>query len=253
VGGCTSSCNQLASVFYQSVLTGGVHTVSSPKVAEMEKLLENIFRLVNIGLINEMAILCDRMGIDIWEVIDAAKTKPYGFMAFYPGPGLGGHCIPLDPYYLSWKAKEFNFQTSLIETAGQINREMPDYVVQKAGKILNESGICYSRSKIVLLGVAYKKDIDDYRESPVLKIHELLEELKAEVKVCDPHIREFRDHAGRNHQTVILTEDVLKEAHLVIITTDHSDFNKEMILKYSQKIYDTRNFIKESDEKVIKL
>src|SRR5690606_21315707 len=151
---------------------GDVHEVSSPAIAEMEKIFENTFRHINIALANEMAILCDRMGIDVWEVIDAAKTKPYGFMAFYPGPGLGGHCIPIDPFYLTWKAREYNYHTRLIELAGEINNAMPEYVVNRAMHILNEDGKALRGSKIAILGVAYKKDIDDVRESPVLKIIE---------------------------------------------------------------------------------
>ena len=192
VGGCTKECNELTKDFYSMILTGGVFEVSSPKIAEMEKLLENTFRLVNIGLVNEMAVLADKMDINIWEVIEAAKTKPYGFMPFYPGPGLGGHCIPIDPYYLSWKAKEFHFQTTLIEAAGQTNIAMPEYVVKKIGIILNDNKKFYSGSKIVIMGIAYKKDIDDYRESPALRIIELLKELKADLILVDPFVKEFQ-------------------------------------------------------------
>ncbi|HPO49467.1 MAG TPA: nucleotide sugar dehydrogenase, partial [Spirochaetota bacterium] len=212
VGGSTKDCGVVAAAFYNSILSGGVHVVTSPKVAEMEKLLENIFRLVNIGLVNELAILCDRMNINIWEVIEAAKTKPYGFMPFYPGPGLGGHCIPIDPFYLTWKAKEFHFSTTLIEAAGNINRKMPEYVVEKIGIILNSIDKCYKGSKIVLLGLAYKKDIDDYRESPVLRIIDLLTKFGASIDVVDPHIKEFKGEDGERHSTVEIGEDLLKQS-----------------------------------------
>ena len=253
VGGCTSGCNELAVDFYKAVISGGVFPVSSPKIAEMEKLLENIFRLVNIGLVNEMALLCDKMNINIWEVIEAAKTKPYGFMPFYPGPGLGGHCIPIDPYYLTWKAKEFKFQTTLIEAAGNINHQMPDYVVEKSGKILNSLGKCFSNSKVVILGVAYKKDIDDYRESPVLSIIEQFQKFGTNIEIVDPHVKEFKSENGRKMTTVELTEKLLQESDLVLLTTDHSTFDEDMILKNSKMVYDTRNFIKKKSEKVVKL
>jgi UDP-N-acetyl-D-glucosamine dehydrogenase len=253
VGGCTKECNELTKDFYSLILTGGVFEVSSPKIAEMEKLLENTFRLVNIGLVNEMAVLADKMGINIWEVIDAAKTKPYGFMPFYPGPGLGGHCIPIDPYYLSWKAKEFHFQTTLIEAAGQTNISMPEYVVKKIGIILNDNKKFYSGSKIVIMGIAYKKDIDDYRESPALRIIELLRELKADLILVDPFVKEFRGLDGKIHKTVELTEKILKDSDLALIVTDHTTFNLKMILDNAKIIYDTRNLIKEKNEKVIKL
>ncbi len=253
VGGVTDNCNEVATLFYNQILSGGVHKVSSPRVAEMEKLLENIFRLVNIGLVNEMALLCDRMDINIWEVVEAAKTKPYGFMPFYPGPGLGGHCIPIDPYYLSWKAKEFHFNTALIETAGNINQKMPEYVVDKIGIILNSVGKCYKDSKIVILGVAYKKDIDDYRESPTLRIFDMLVKFGADIVVVDPHIEEFKAKDGSRQKTTSLSQELLSNADLVLVATDHSKFDKEFILSNSKLIYDTRNFIKSDDKKVIRL
>lgn len=253
VGGCTKECGEISAEFYKAVLTGGIHIVSSPRVAEMEKLLENSFRLVNIGLVNEMAVLSDKMDIDIWEVIEAAKTKPYGFMPFYPGPGLGGHCIPIDPFYLSWKAKEFHFNTTLIESAGQTNNEMPEYVVKKIGLLLNDSKKNFHGSKITLLGVAYKKDIDDYRESPALRIHQLLNELKTEIYVVDPYIKSFRSMDGKEYDTVELSDELLKSSDLVVIITDHSCFDKSQILDNSKLIYDTRNFIKEPNEKVARL
>ncbi|MDI3508699.1 MAG: UDP-N-acetyl-D-glucosamine dehydrogenase, partial [Clostridiales bacterium] len=181
VGGVTPECTEVAASLYRHVLEGEVFTVSSPAVAEMEKILENTFRNINIALANEMSILCRRMGIDVWEVIDAAKTKPYGFMAFYPGPGLGGHCIPIDPFYLTWKARGYDYHTRLIETAGEINNYMPEFVVERISEILNKDRKPLNGSKVLLLGAAYKKDIDDLRESPVLKIIEHLEKAQADV------------------------------------------------------------------------
>ncbi len=174
VGGCTPNCTNVAGALYSNVFEGDILEVSSPAIAEMEKILENTFRNINIALANEMAILCNKMNIDVWEIIDAAKTKPYGFMAFYPGPGLGCHCIPLDPFYLKWKAKEYNYHTRLIELSGEINNGMPDYVTNRMMQALNDEGKALRGAKIAVLGVAYKKDIDDVRESPVLKIIEIL-------------------------------------------------------------------------------
>jgi UDP-N-acetyl-D-glucosamine dehydrogenase len=253
IGGCTKKCNEISSKFYSSILTGGIHVVSTPGTAEMEKLLENTFRLVNIGLVNEMAVLADKMNIDIWEVINAAKTKPYGFMPFYPGPGLGGHCIPIDPYYLSWKAKEFHFQTTLIEAAGQTNKEMSEYVVKKIGLILNDNKKTYANSKIIIMGVAYKKDIDDYRESPTLRIHQLLLNLKAEITLIDPFIKEFKGLDGKIYKTTEFKPSLLKNSDLVVIVTDHTSFDQKQILENAKIIYDTRNLIKEKSKKVIKL
>ncbi|OMP66720.1 nucleotide sugar dehydrogenase [Domibacillus epiphyticus] len=240
VGGMTSACTKVAATMYRSVLEGDVHEVSSPAVAEMEKLLENTFRNINIALANEMAILCNKMGIDVWEVIDAAATKPYGFMPFYPGPGLGGHCIPIDPWYLTWKAREYNYHTKLIETAGEINDSMPDFVVQRCMEILNEQGKALKGAKILVLGVAYKKDIDDYRESPVLPILNKLTEFGADWIAVDPHVKEFRlDNSF--YATKELTEQLLENADLTVIATNHSGFNYEMISEYAKAIFDTRN------------
>ena len=240
VGGVTEQCTQVAATMYRAVLDGDVHEVSSPAVAEMEKLLENTFRNINIALANEMAILCHKMGIDVWEVIDAAATKPYGFMPFYPGPGLGGHCIPIDPWYLTWKAREYNYHTKLIETAGEINDSMPDFVVQRCSEILNEQEKALRGSKILVLGVAYKKDIDDYRESPVLPILERLTKVGAEWSTIDPYVPEFKLN-GKKIETVELTKEKLKEADLVVIATNHSGFDYGMIRKYANLILDTRN------------
>lgn len=227
---------------YRTVLDGDVHEVSSPAVAEMEKLLENTFRNINIALANEMAILCNKMGIDVWEVIDAAATKPYGFMPFYPGPGLGGHCIPIDPWYLTWKAREYNYHTKLIETAGEINDSMPDFVVQRCMEILNEQGKALKGAKIVVLGVAYKKNIDDYRESPVLPILQKLTQFGAKWVVVDPHISHFKLE-GNTVETIELAPNLLTEAELVLIATNHSMFDYDMILQKATFILDTRNII----------
>ncbi|MNO16713.1 UDP-N-acetyl-D-glucosamine 6-dehydrogenase [compost metagenome] len=240
VGGITEACSRVAEQLYRQVLDGEVHVVSSPAVAEMEKIYENTFRHINIALANEMAILCNRMGINVWEVIEAAKTKPYGFMPFYPGPGLGGHCIPIDPFYLTWKAREFNYHTRLIELAGEINNAMPEFVVQKIGEILNKSKKPIYGSVVYLLGVAYKRDIDDYRESPVLKMIELLEERGAVVLVSDPHVASFK-YRGQPYDCIELTEERLQEADITVITTDHSGFDYDMISSKSQVLFDTRN------------
>lgn len=244
IGGLTVKGTKLAGEFYRSV-AGSVHLVSSPKVAEMEKLLENIFRVVNISLINEMALLCDRMGIDVWEVIGAAATKPYGYMPFYPGPGLGGHCIPIDPFYLTWKAKEYGFSTKFIELAGETNDRMPHYVVTKAIYALNAFGKCLNGSRILVLGVAYKKNIGDTRESPVIEIIEELLHKKAEIIYNDPFVPELKI-GDRLYKSVKLTRESLKAADLVLITTDHDVYDSGFILKNSRLVVDTRNLIKEA-------
>lgn len=255
VGGVTGECTEIAAALYRNVLEGEIYQVSSPAVAEMEKILENTFRNINIALANEMAILCKRMGIDIWEVIDAASTKPYGFMPFYPGPGLGGHCIPIDPYYLTWKAREYNYHTKLIEVSGEINNYMPEFVVENIMKILNKNKKALNGANVLLLGVAYKKDIDDYRESPVLKLVEILEREGAKVTVNDPFIPVFK-HGGKTYKTSPVGDDDIRNADIVVITTDHSCYDYENILKNAKVIYDTRNamrHIKEGREKIYKL
>ncbi|HWJ76486.1 MAG TPA: nucleotide sugar dehydrogenase [Niallia sp.] len=244
VGGVTPSCIEVASALYRAVLEGDVHEVSSPAVAEMEKIFENTFRHINIALANEMAILCKKMGIDVWEVIDAAKTKPYGFMAFYPGPGLGGHCIPIDPFYLTYKAREFNYHTRLIELAGEINNSMPEYVVSRIMYILNKEGKALRGSKIAVLGAAYKKDIDDVRESPSLDIISLLKNEGANVSIVDPFVKSIRLN-GEVIETVHLTEELLENMDLSLLTTDHTDFDYELIGKKSKTIFDTRNAFKD--------
>lgn len=253
VGGVTPNCTEVAAALYNNVLDNDVHTVSSPAIAEMEKILENTFRNINIALVNEMAILAEKMKIDIWEVIDAAKTKPYGFMAFYPGPGLGGHCIPIDPFYLTWKAREHDYHTRLIELAGEINNSMPDFVIDRLMKVLNKYKKPLNGSKILLLGVAYKKDIDDLRESPSLKLIELLEQENADLIYNDPFIPQFK-HKGKEYKSKEITDELLEEVDAVLIATDHSEYNAENIVEKSEIIFDTRNLTKGIDsDKVYKL
>ncbi|MDN4592748.1 nucleotide sugar dehydrogenase [Polycladomyces subterraneus] len=247
VGGVTPECTKVAAALYRAVLEGEVHEVSSPRVAEMEKILENTFRHINIALANEMAVLCNRMGIDIWEVIDAAKTKPYGFMAFYPGPGLGGHCIPIDPFYLTWKAREYKYHTRLIELAGEINNYMPEFVVERSMKILNRYGKALNGAKVLILGVAYKKDIDDLRDSPVLDIIQLMEKNGANLKINEPHVPTFTLN-GKEYKSEELTPELVEQADLVLITTDHSVYDYQMIADKAKVIFDTRNALKNVKE-----
>lgn len=229
---------------YEVILDGGVTKVSSPAVAEMEKILENTYRNVNIGLVNELAMLCDKMGINVWEVIEAAKTKPYGFTAFYPGPGLGGHCIPLDPYYLSWKAREYGFHTSMIEASMTINDGMPEWVASRAARILNRSKIAMKESNILVLGVAYKQDIDDYRESPAIRVIDRIEARGAVVKFYDPLIREYT-YKGKTKTSVNeLNAEMLFSADLVIITCAHTMIDYEFVQENSKMILDTKNAMK---------
>lgn len=253
VGGITENCTEVAATMYENVLESNVHRVSSPAVAEMEKILENTFRNINIALVNEMAILCNKMGIDVWEVIDAAATKPYGFMPFYPGPGLGGHCIPIDPWYLTWKAREYNFHTRLIEVAGEINDDMPDYVVKRIMEILNIEGKALRGSNILILGASYKKDIDDVRESPIFPILYRLEASGADWKVVDPHVEEFEFENKLVQPKNEPTEQMLSEADLVLIVTNHSDFDYDIIANKSKVIFDTRNSMEPIGENYYKL
>lgn len=253
VGGITENCTKVAATLYRNVLEGEIHEVSSPSVAEMEKLLENTFRNINIALANEMAVLCEKMGIDVWEVIDAAATKPYGFMPFYPGPGLGGHCIPIDPWYLTYKAREFNFHTKLIQTAGEINDSMPDYIVSRLMSILNKEKKALAGSKVLVLGIAYKKDIDDYRESPVLPILNLLTEAGADWEAVDPYIPEFKLN-GEMIKTVEFSKEKLQDADIILLATNHTDFDYDAIIENSKLILDTRNSFKNiENEKYFKL
>jgi len=245
VGGYTDDCTRIAAELYRTFLEH-VHEVTSTRAAEMVKLLENTFRVVNIAMVDELAMLCDRMEIDIWEVIEAAKTKPYGYMPFYPGPGVGGHCIPIDPFYLSWKAKEYDFNTRFIEMAGEMSDNMPYWTVDKLMKIMNSNKLLMNGSRVTLLGLAYKKDIADYRESATFKIKDLLEGHGAKVTVCDPYIQMAQEHSAII-TTTELTSQLLKESQAVVILTDHAAFDEEFILQNSSLIFDTRNHIKRRD------
>jgi UDP-N-acetyl-D-glucosamine dehydrogenase len=242
VGGYTAACLAHADALYSAIVEKTV-PVSSTKVAEATKLLENIYRAVNIALVNELKMLFDRMGIDICEVIDAAKTKPFGFQAFYPGPGLGGHCIPIDPFYLTWKAREYEFSTKFIELAGEINTSMPYYVIEKVIHALNQKGKSIKASKVLVLGLAYKKDIDDVRESPSLRLIELLMHHGAEVDYNDPYVPQMKKMRKYDFKksSVPLTKETLKQYDCVLISTDHSSYDYELIVKNSSLVVDTRN------------
>jgi UDP-N-acetyl-D-glucosamine dehydrogenase len=244
VGGVGSDATEVIAAMYRNVLEGEVFEASSPRVAEMEKILENTYRNVNIGLINELAILCHRMDINIWEVIEAAKTKPFGFTPFYPGPGLGGHCIPLDPYYLSWKAREYGFHTSMIEASMMINDRMPEYTVERAGKILNRFKKALNGAKILILGVAYKGDIDDYRESPAIKVIEEFQKYGSQVQFFDPYIKEFTERGQTMTGLNELTAEQLKAADLVVITTAHTNVDYDFVQQNARFIFDTKNAMK---------
>ncbi len=240
VGGTTPACLEVTCVYYATIVDQVV-PVSSTATAEMVKLLENTFRAVNIGLVNEMALMCDRLHIDVWEVIRAASTKPFGFMPFYPGPGLGGHCIPLDPLYLSWKLKTLNYTARFIELASEINTSMPLYVVGKVADALNDEAKAVRGSKVRVLGVAYKRDVDDMRESPALDVIQLLEERGAHVSYHDPHIPSLRLESGQTLKSAELSDAWLREADCVVIVTDHSAYDWAQIVKHSRVIIDTRN------------
>ncbi|MDY0278760.1 MAG: nucleotide sugar dehydrogenase [Acholeplasma sp.] len=244
VGGVTNLCTEMASIMYENILEAPIHRVSSPAIAEMEKILENTYRNINIGLVNELTILCNKMNINIWEVIDAAKSKPYGFQAFYPGPGLGGHCIPLDPYYLSWKAREYGFHTSMIESSMMINDRMPEYCAERSAKILNKFEKSVKGSKILVLGVAYKQDIDDYRESPAIEVINELEKLGASVEYYDPYIFEYKEHRHAKKGLKQLSTEKLNEADLVIVTTAHTNVDYGLVQRNAKFIFDTKNAMK---------
>ncbi|WP_337844912.1 nucleotide sugar dehydrogenase [Thermus sp.] len=238
VGGVGPESLEVAVAFYSQTIEQVV-PVSSTKAAELVKVFENTFRAVNIALVNELALLCDRMGLNVWEVLDAAFTKPFGIMPFYPGPGVGGHCIPVDPHYLEWKAKEYNFNTHFIALAGEINRKMPEFVREKALRVLNELAVPPSRARILVLGVAYKKDIGDYRESPAIEVIRLLKNDGAEVVYHDPFVPRFT-HGGLAMESVPLTPERLSWADLVLIATDHSSLDYPWILQHARKVLDTR-------------
>ena len=241
VGGVTPACTQLGAHFYSQALENVV-PVSSTQVAEMVKLLENTFRMINIGLVNELAMMCDRMSINIWEVIDAAATKPFGFMPFYPGPGLGGHCIPIDPFYLSWKSKQAGIEARFIELAGYINGQMPHFVVEKVQNALNDRGKAVKGSHIHILGVAYKRDIDDVRESPALDIIHLLQRRGAKVTFSDPYVPSIRMDDG-----ILTSADELgsvAQADATVIVTDHSKVDYTRIVERAALVIDTRNALR---------
>jgi UDP-N-acetyl-D-glucosamine dehydrogenase len=244
VGAIGEDAAEVIAAMYSAVLDGDVHVVSSPKVAEMEKLLENIYRNVNIGLINELAMLCHKMDIDLWEVIEAAKTKPYGFQPFYPGPGLGGHCIPLDPYYLSWKAREYGFHTSMIESSMMVNDGMPQYCVDRAAAVLNRFGKSLSQSKVLVLGVAYKQDIDDYRESPALSVIKILKATGAAVDYFDPYVPKYKYGGETVAGIPEINEKNLSEYDLVLVTTAHTNVDYEMVARCAKAVFDTKNVMK---------
>ncbi|MEG0020488.1 MAG: nucleotide sugar dehydrogenase, partial [Oscillospiraceae bacterium] len=245
VGAIGKDATEVISEMYRNVLEGEIFEASCPAVAEMEKILENTYRNINIGLVNELCMLCDKMGISMWEVIDAAKTKPYGFQAFYPGPGLGGHCIPLDPYYLSWKAREYGFHTSMIESSMMINDNMPAYTVDRAARVLNGHKKSLNGAKVLALGVAYKNDIDDYRESPALRVIDLLIKTGANVVFYDPYVPEYDTHDGRHFVgEKALTKELLQSCDLVMVTAGHTNLDYDFVAENSKAIFDTKNVMK---------
>jgi UDP-N-acetyl-D-glucosamine dehydrogenase len=253
VGGHTPACLEVGKALYGQAIDRIV-PVSSTKAAEMTKLLENIHRAVNIGLVNEMKIVADRMGIDIFEVIEAAATKPFGFTAYYPGPGLGGHCIPIDPFYLTWKAREYGLHTRFIELSGEINRAMPEYVVGKIVKALNERHKSLNGSKVLVLGIAYKKNVDDMRESPAVQVMELLRDAGAAIAYSDPHVPVFpkmREHRF-DLASISLTPETLAEYDAVVLTTDHAKFDYDMIRANAQVIIDSRGVYRAPSENIVK-
>ena len=255
VGGLTPECARLAGALYGSAIETIV-PVSSTRVAEMVKLLENTFRAVNIGLVNELALMCDKMNIDVWEVVDAARTKPFGFMAFYPGPGLGGHCIPIDPFYLSWKAKQTGFDPRFIELAGHINAGMPHYVVEKVAEALNTKRKAINGSHVLIAGIAYKRDIDDMRESPALDVMGLLHAKGAIVSYADPYVPELqgREWPGRRDlRAVDLTRGSISQYDCVVVVTDHKAFDYDAIVAEADVVVDTRNAIKKPHANVFRL
>lgn len=256
VGGMTQDCTGLACLYYRSLIDEVV-PVDSTQIAEMSKLLENIFRSVNIALVNELKMLCDRMDIDVWKVINAASSKPFGYMPFYPGPGLGGHCIPIDPFYLTWKAREYDFATRFIELSGEINTSMPRYVIGRVMEALNERAKALKGSKVMVLGAAYKKNVDDIRESPSIMLIELLREHGAEVVYNDPYVSQIEP--GRHHgvamTSIELSAENLRECDCVLIATAHDCYDASFIVEHAQLVVDTRNFtadVKNADGKIVK-
>lgn len=253
VGGHTAACLEVGKALYGNVIDRIV-PVSSTKTAEMTKLLENIHRAVNIGLVNEMKIVADRMGIDIFEVVDAAATKPFGFTPYYPGPGLGGHCIPIDPFYLTWKAREFGLHTRFIELSGEVNRAMPEYVVGKLIKALNERKKALNGARVHVLGIAYKKNVDDMRESPAVEIMEMIREAGGEVSYSDPHVHVFpkmREHKF-DLQSLALTPELLAGFDAVVLATDHKKFDYDLIREHATLIIDSRGIYREPANHIVK-
>jgi UDP-N-acetyl-D-glucosamine dehydrogenase len=254
LGGITAACTETAAALYGTCIDHIV-PVSSPEAAELTKLLENTFRSVNIGLVNEMAIICDRLGVDVWEVIEAASTKPFGFMKFTPGPGIGGHCIPLDPHYLAWKMRTLNYKTRFIDLASEINSAMPDLVAHKVSLALNDDRKAVRGSKVLVLGVAYKKDIDDMRESPALDVIRLLEEHGAEVTYHDPHVAKYTEE-GHTRTSVPLSDAVISGSDAVVIVTDHSSVDYQHLVDTASLVVDTRNALaktKKSRARIVSL
>ncbi len=252
MGAMTEDGLEIGEAIYSKAIDN-IHKVSSPRVAEMVKILENTYRLVNISLINELALLSGKMDINIWEVIDAAKTKPFGFQAFYPGPGIGGHCIPLDPFYLEHIAKKYNFDLSMIHTAGHINMRMPHYMYIKIATALNHHKKAVNGSNILFIGVAYKPNIDDARESPALEIMDIVDYKGGEVSYHDPYITHVKTNEGRSYNSTDLSAEALAESDCVVLTTNHKDFDVDFIQKHSKMIVDLRNMVKESNGRVVKL
>ena len=246
VGGLGEDASEVIAAMYEAVLQGKVFRASSPAVAEMTKILENTYRNINIGLINELAILCHKMNINLWEVIEAAKTKPFGFTPFYPGPGLGGHCIPLDPYYLSWKAREYGFHTSMIESSMMINDRMPEYCVERIGDMLNQRfAKALKGAKVLVLGVAYKQDIDDYRESPAIRVIDELRKEGADVRFYDPFIPKYRHKGEWYAGEEKLTAGLIETADIVVITTAHTGVDYAFVQQHAKAIFDTKNVTKD--------
>lgn len=255
VGGYTEACRTVAGAFYRKSILE-IITVSSPGCAEMVKVFENTFRAVNIALVNELALLCDKMNLNVWEVIEAASTKPFGMMTFWPGPGVGGHCIPIDPFYLTWKAREYNFHTRFIELAGEINSYMPQFVREKIIRALGQQGKPLYGARILLLGVAYKKDLGDWRHSPGLDLFHLLQQDQAALSYCDPYVPEIEDRSGQRISAQPLSADTLAAADCVVLVTNHSQFDPHFIVAHSPMVVDTRNglaAVPDQREKIILL
>lgn len=249
VGGVGKDSTDIAARFLETVLDATVHRVSSPQVAELTKLVENVFRVVNVSLMNELAQMSDVMGIDLWEAIEAASTKPYGYMPFYPGPGVGGHCIPVDPFYLSWKARESGFNTRFIDLAGEVNDSMPGYVVERCVQLLNRAGVAAHGARVLLLGMAFKKNVSDVRESASIRVARQLAQLGAHVSYHDSRVSDV-DWGEVHLQSVPLSEEMLSGYDLVVITTDHDDVDYQMIVRHARLVYDTRRAVKDEHPNV---